>query len=190
MGLQNNILKTILQSNRTVFTVQALSLLSGSSDSRTMTKSLNYYVQKGDLLNPRRGVYAKQGYNPEEMACSILVPSYLSLEYVLQRVGIIFQYSEEITAISYQSRTMDIDNRTYSFRQINPILWTNTIGIEMRDNISIATAERAFLDMMYLTAGNYYFDNLNPLNKTLIKQILPNYSSATLTERVYQLLKL
>jgi hypothetical protein len=29
---------------------------------------------------------------------------------------------------------------------INPMLWANMLGIEQRDNIAIATPERAFLD--------------------------------------------
>jgi len=41
----------------------------------------------------------------------------------------------------------------------------NMAGIEQRDNIAIATPERAFLDMVYLSAGQCYFDNLRPLNQ-------------------------
>ena len=57
-------------------------------------------------------------------------------------------------------------------------------GIEQRDNIAIACPERAFLDMMYLSAGNCYFDNLRPLSKKRIRELLPFYRSAKLNERV------
>ena len=63
-------------------------------------------------------------------------------------------------------------------------------GIRQDDNILIATPERAFLDMVYLSAGNCYFDNLHPLNKTKVKQLLPLYQSKVLTERVIKLLNL
>jgi hypothetical protein len=63
-------------------------------------------------------------------------------------------------------------------------------GIEQHDNILIATPERAFLDMVYLSAGNCYFDNLHPLNKTKVKQLLPLYQSKVLTERAAELLNL
>ena len=110
------------------------------------------------------------------------------MEYVLARAGVTFQYSEAITCISYLTRTVEIDGKSYVFRKINPMLWANMAGIEQRDNIAIATPERAFLDMVYLSAGQCYFDNLRPLNKDLIRQILPVYNPPTLTKRVEALL--
>ena len=53
-----------------------------------------------------------------------------------------------------------------------------------------SVAARAFLDMVYLSAGNCYFDNLHPLNKTKVKQLLPLYKSKALMERVTKLLNL
>jgi hypothetical protein len=112
------------------------------------------------------------------------------LEYVLQRAGVVFQYDDTITCISYLNRTIEIDDKSYQFRIINPELWIGMEGIEQSDNILIATPERAFLDMMYLSTGNCYFDNLHPLNKTNIKQLLPLYRTRVLTERVTKLLNL
>ena len=122
------------------------------------------------------------------MACALLKPSYISLEYVLSRAGVTFQFSEEITCISYQSRTIEVDDVMYVFRQINPMIWTNMQGIEQRESVAIATPERAFLDMLYLSAGQCYFDNLHPLNTQLIRKIVPMYNSAALTQRVELLL--
>ena len=154
----------------------------------SISRSLRYYVAKGLILSPRNGIYTKIKYNEQEMACVLLKPSYISLEYVLSRAGVTFQYSSEITCISYQTRTLKVDGKAYVFRKINPMIWVNMLGIEQRDNIAIATPERAFLDMMYLSAGQCYFDNLQPLNKNLIRQILPVYNSPTLTKRVEALL--
>jgi hypothetical protein len=112
-----------------------------------------------------------------------------AVEYVLARAGVTFQYSSEITCISYQNRTIEVDGQAYVFRKINPMIWANMLGIEQRDNIAIATPERAFLDMVYLSAGQCYFDNLHPLNKDLVRQILPTYNSKILTRRVEALLK-
>jgi hypothetical protein len=81
-----------------------------------------------------------------------------------------------------------VDGKSYVFRQVNKMIWANMLGIEQRDNIAIATPERAFLDMVYLSAGQCYFDNLHPLNKELIRQILPVYNSQVLTKRVEALL--
>jgi hypothetical protein len=66
-------------------------------------------------------------------------------------------------------------------------LFLISIGIIRKDNINIATPERAFLDMLYLNK-DYYFDNLNLLNKLLISQIFPIYQSAALEKRVAKIL--
>lgn len=184
-----DVLSSILSSPRTVFTTQWLAMNDTSRDNESLNRSLRYYAKTGALLKPRHGIFAKPKYDEQEMACALLKPSYISLEYVLARAGVVFQYSSDITCISYQTRTIEIDGKSYVFRKINPMIWANMLGIEQRDNIAIATPERAFLDIMYLSAGQCYFDNLRPLNKRLIRQILPVYNSPLLTKRVEALLK-
>ena len=188
MSLQKNVLEVILSSSRTVFNVQSLRMLTECEDSQKLTKSLHYYVKEGKIHNPRRGIYTKASFDEKEMACSLFRPAYVSLEYVLQRSGIVFQYDDTVTCVSYLNRIVEIDDKAYQFRIINPELWIGMDGIEQQDNILIATPERAFLDMIYLSAGNCYFDNLHPLNKIKVKQLLPFYQSKVLTERVTKLL--
>ena len=185
-----NTLSIILSDSRTVFTPQWLALKDETRDRESLSRSLMYFAKKGMLLNPRKGIYTKTKYNEQEMACTLLSPSYISLEYVLARAGITFQYNSAITCVSYQNRTIEVDGHSYVFRKINPMRWANMVGIEQRDNIAIATPERAFLDMIYLSAGQCYFDNLHPLNRNLIQRILPTYNSQILTKRVEALLKL
>lgn len=188
MSSQNSIIMEIMKSSRTVFTMQTISMIKGSGNMATLAARMNNYVKQGLLLNPRKGIYAKEGYRDEEMACSIFRPSYLSLEYVLQRSGVVFQYDEALTSISYLSRTVTVGDRTYTYRKISPQLWAGMDGITTTDNVSIATPERAFLDMIYLSAGNCYFDNFRPLNKKAILRLLPYYGSKKLTERVTQII--
>ena len=190
MGSQKNVLEVILNSTRSVFNVQSLRMLTECEDSQKLTKSLHYYVKEGKIRNPRRGIYTKATYNEREMACSLFRPAYISLEYVLQRSGVVFQYDDTITCVSYLNRTVEIDDKTYQYRIINPELWIGMDGIEQHDNILIASPERAFLDMLYLSAGNCYFDNLHPLNKAKVKQLLPLYISKVLKQRVTKLLNL
>lgn len=187
--MQKNVLELILNSQRTVFNVQTLRMLTECEDSQKLTKSLHYYVRKGKIRNPRRGIYTKAKYSEKEMACSLFRPAYISLEYVLQRAGVVFQYSENVSCVSYLNRSVEIDEKTYQFRIINPMLWIGMDGIERQDNILIASIERAFLDMLYLSSGNCYFDNLHPLKKSRVKQLLPLYQSKVLSQRVNELLK-
>jgi hypothetical protein len=51
-------------------------------------------VQAGEILNPRRGIYAKPNYKIEELGCLLDTPSYISLEYVLQRAGVINEHDK------------------------------------------------------------------------------------------------
>lgn len=190
MSSQKNVLEVILSSSRSVFNIQSLRMLTKCENSQKLTQSLHYYIKEGKINNPRRGIYTKASYNEQEMACSLFRPAYISLEYVLQRAGVVFQYDDTITCISYLNRIVEIDDKTYRFRIINPELWIGMEGIEQHDNILIATPERAFLDMVYLSAGNCYFDNLHPLNKTKVKQLLPLYQSKVLTMRATELLNL
>ena len=86
-------------SPRTVFTLQSLMMLTECNDSKKLTKSLHYYTKGGKILNPRKGVYAKLKYDEQEMACSLFRPSYISLEYVLGRAGVVFQWDDTVTRI-------------------------------------------------------------------------------------------
>lgn len=190
MSSQKNVLEVIQNSPRSVFNVQSLRMLTEYENTQKLTQSLHYYIKEGKIRNPRRGIYTKSTYDEKEMACSIFRPAYISLEYVLQRAGVVFQYDDAITCVSYLNRIIDIENKTYQFRIINPELWIGMEGIEQQDNILIASPERAFLDMVYLSAGNCYFDNLHPLNKTKVKQLLSLYQSKVLTERANELLNL
>lgn len=190
MGSQNNVLEVILGSSRSVFNIQTLRMMTECLDSQKLTKSLHYYVKEGKIRNPRRGIYTKSSYQEKEMACSLFRPAYISMEYVLGRAGVLFQYDDTITCVSYLNRIADVDGKTYRFRIINPELWIGMDGIEQHDNILIATPERAFLDMVYLSAGNCYFDNLHPLNKNKVRQLISQYHSKVLAERAADLLNL
>jgi hypothetical protein len=165
-------------------------MMSGLQDSKKITKSMHYYATEGKVLNLRRGIYAKLRYEVQEMACVMYRPSYISMEYVLQRAGVVFQWDESITCVSYLSRTVEVEGRVYRYRKINPELWIGMEGIEQRENIAMAVPERAFLDMMYLSAGNCFFDNLRPLSVKRIRELLPLYRSASLNERVAKLLNI
>jgi hypothetical protein len=188
IGSQENIMLGLIESPRTAFSTKSIALLLNEKRDNLLTKKLNYYVQKGLLLNPRKGIYAKKNCNPEELAGLVFLPSYISLEYVLQKAGVIFQYDSAITSVSYLSREIKILGQTFRYRQIKGEILYNLEGIERHDNMSIATPERAILDMMYLNS-ECYFDNLNTISRKRIMQLLPIYQSKRLNERVNKMFK-
>jgi len=192
MSLQKNksdwLLK-LYQNPRTVFGLADIALIIGDSDAISLTKKIHYQIQKGNLKNPRKGLYTKPKFNPLAMACTIYTPSYLSLDYVLQKEGIIFQYDSTITSLSYLSRTITVDKTLISYRKIKDAILLNTKGIIANDNgINIATKERAFLDMLYLN-GNMYFDTINTIDPKIIYKLLPIYDSKVLEKRVKKIFK-
>lgn len=180
-------LTTILRSPKTVFTSKDTSLLWGEQNSNSARVRLNYYVKKGDLYRVRRGLYAKdKNYNKTELATRILTPSYVSFETVLAREGITFQFYSQIFIASYLTREITIDGQVYSFKQMNPQILTNPNGIEHKDESSIATKERAFLDTLYVNT-DYYFDNLGGIDWDKVFEILPIYQNKRMTKKVNDL---
>ena len=188
MGLRNRLLLDIYKDKASVFTAQGIALAYGQGIARENIKSrMISYVRKGEILNPRKGVYAKPGYDERELACLLYTPSYISLEYVLQRFGIIFKATDEITIAGNLSRSLTIDGEQYRYRKIKIDILLDTSGIMREGNINIATPERAFLDKLYLDS-NFFFDNTATLNKGLVYELLPIYDCKTLNERVKQIL--
>src|SRR5665647_1405239 len=184
---QNNKTDLILatyQDIRTVFRLNDIAMLSGETNFQSLNKKLNYHVRTGKLQNPRKGIYAKPDFNREELACTLYTPSYISLEYVLQKAGIVFQYDSAISVVSYLSRSIEVENQTFRYRKIKGELLVNMSGIiRQKNQVNIATPERAFLDLLYLNT-RFHFDNVNPLNKELVYKFLPIYQSATMIKRV------
>lgn len=179
----------IYMDKRTVFKLTDIAMLFPLDDVKYLSDRLGYYVQTGRLQNPRKGIYAKTNYNPLELANILYAPSYISLDYVLQQAGIVFQYDTRYTSVSYLSREIDADGMIFSYRRIKEEIIMDSTGIvRSPENINIATPERAFLDMLYLNKA-FYFDNLNTLDSPLINRILPAYGSVALERRVTKLLK-
>ncbi|HKK10405.1 MAG TPA: hypothetical protein VJ939_06180, partial [Bacteroidales bacterium] len=136
-----------------------------------------------------RGIYAKDNYSIEELACKVFKPAYISMEYVLQKSGVIFQYDSRMTAISYLSRTITVDEKELVFRKIKNEILFSSLGITTNNNgVSIASSARAFLDTLYLNK-TYYFDNLEGLDTNEVMKILPIFKSPRLTKQVQNIIE-
>lgn len=177
----------IYKDKRTVFSLHEIALLVNESDFGRLKQRINYFVTRGKLKNIRRGVYAKDNYSPEELSCKIYTPSYISLEYVLQKAGMIFQYTSQITIVSYLSRIITVDGFSLRFRKIKNDILYNTNGIVMFDNgINIATPERAFLDLLYLNK-EVHLDSEHSLKEDIVYNLLSIYQSKQLNKMVTNL---
>ncbi len=174
----------ILRSNNSAFTFKDISLIWGDTNKKTTISAINYYVKTGNLYRIRRGFYAKdKNYDKFELATKIYTPSYISFETVLGKAGVIFQYYGQIFIASYLTREITADGQTYAYRKIKGSVLTNNAGIEQKENYSIATPERAFLDVLYLNK-DYHFDNLSVLDWNKVLEILPNYSNKRMEKEI------
>ncbi|MEA3448382.1 MAG: hypothetical protein U9Q98_08050 [Bacteroidota bacterium] len=175
--MKERLIYKLLQSEQTVFSLNEIALIGEAKETANLKSKINYYVKTGLLLNIRKGFYAKPKYNIEELACKLYTPAYISLDYVLQKEGVVFQYDTEITTVSYLSRSITVENYKLRYRKIKHSVLLNTAGIQRLDNgINIATAERAVLDSLYLNKSGY-FDNIEKLDVNFMKKNLKTYQS-------------
>ena len=187
--MQKSDILSLFRSGNTVFSFKDVSLIWGETRANLARRRLNYYIKKGDLYPIRRGFYAKdKNYDKFELATKIYTPSYISLETVLAKEGIVFQYYERIFVMTYLTREIKCDDQTYSFKKIKNSILTNHLGIERKENYFIAVKERAFLDVIYLYK-DYYFDNLSNLNWDEVFKILSIYDSKKMEKRVKEYYK-
>jgi hypothetical protein len=182
-------LATILRCPKTVFSYDDIAMLWGEPGSEAVKVRLNYYVSRGNLHRIRRGLFAKdQNYNRLELATRIFTPSYVSFETVLSREGVIFQFYSQIFIASYLSRDISIDDQLYSFRKIKEPVLINSTGVELQDESSFATKERAILDTLYLNT-DYHFDHLAGVDWDKAFEILAIYRNKRMDKKVRQLHK-
>ncbi len=189
MSPKGRYLEAILRSPKTVFTLKDVALLWGEPAEGAVHVRLNYYTRQGKLHRIRKGIYAKdEGYNRLELATRIFAPAYVSFETILAKEGLIFQYHAEISIASYLTRGIEVEGQAYEFRKIKDPILTHPLGVTHKDETSLATRERAFLDTLYLRA-EYQFDNLGSLDWNKVFELLPIYENQRMVRTVQKLYK-
>lgn len=178
----------LYQRENTVFSMKELALIFPKIKRENLKARVNYYVKKGELKNLRKGLYAKTNYNILEAATKIYSPSYISLETILAREGVIFQYYKTIFVVSYLTRKIKIEGQEIQYRRIKESILLNKKGLLERKGYFKAEKERAFLDALYLYK-DYYFDNLEILDKTKVFSLVKIYQSKRLENKVKEILK-
>ncbi|OGG32049.1 hypothetical protein A3I51_01105 [Candidatus Gottesmanbacteria bacterium RIFCSPLOWO2_02_FULL_38_8] len=186
--MNNDLILQIYARPETVFTVPEISQLFPNITYKSLKDRLYYFTRVGKLKRLRKGIYSKKEYNPLEFSNKIYKPSYISLELVLFKSGIIFQYYETIFLVSYLTRTITVSGISIQYRQIRGDILTNTEGIEQKTGYFIATPERAFLDAVYIYK-DYHFDNLSPINWERVENLKKIYKNKIFEKRVGQYYK-
>ncbi|MFH1551425.1 MAG: type IV toxin-antitoxin system AbiEi family antitoxin domain-containing protein [bacterium] len=168
----------------TVFTFKDISLILTETNKEKLRAKINYFVKKGDLYRIRKGIYSKdKNYDKLELAAKIYTPSYISLETVLFKEGVVFQYYRDIFVLTYLSRKIECDGQSYNYKKIKGKVLTNSLGIEEKNNYYIASKERAFLDILYFNK-NYHFDNLKSIDWNKCFEIIKIYENHTMEKKL------
>ena len=180
----DNLLIKLYQSPKTVLTTKDIAILWKEKDKDNLKSKIAYYAKKGSLQRLRRGIFAKdKDYNLKELATSIYIPAYISFETVLREEGVIFQHHNAIFVASYLSREIECDGNKIVYRKLKNEILVNRAGVNAKEGFSIASKERAFLDMIYLF-GDYHFDNLGGLDQQKCFELAGIYHNKQLDKRL------
>ena len=180
----DSLIAKLYQSPKTILSNKDLALIWQENNEQSLYAKTAYYVKQKALIRLTRGVFAKnKDYGPKELATSIYTPSYISFETVLREAGVIFQHYDTIFVVSKWPKTMTVDKNTFTFRKLKDSILFNSTGVVNKDNYSVATTERAFLDMIYLFP-NYYFDNLKSINWEKCDELVKIYNNKELIKRL------
>lgn len=181
--MTNQLLVGLYKQPYTVFTLKEASLLVPEIPYGNLRRRIAYLAKTGAIRRLSHGVYAKDNYNPLELANKLYTPSYVSLETVLRQAGVIFQYYEKIFSISYLTRSVQVNGHAFQYRQASKRILLDKRGLADNETMSIATPERAFLDAVYLYK-EYHFDNLGALDWDKVMSLQSLYESKVFEKRV------
>ncbi|MBD3279570.1 MAG: hypothetical protein GF390_02555 [Candidatus Pacebacteria bacterium] len=154
--------KSLISQSQQLFHASDLALLWGIDNQDTLNMTLKRFVDRGILHRIHKGFYSTvkiDSIDPKDLGFSYLnVYSYISLETVLVKKGVIFQEIPHITFVSSKSTTFTIGNMSYKSRQLKDEFLYNTWGVKQIDGHFEANLERAVADILYYDP-QYHFDN-------------------------------
>lgn len=157
----NQLKKLSKISNLSYFGTNTLSLIYPELSKNSLYSNIKRWIKRGDLIQIKKGMYVTKEYvinvqdkssYKEFLANKIKYPSYLSMEYVLQKYSILSDAVYAYTCVTLKSKnTYSNEFGRYIYRSITRKLFT---GYEIRDrgeySIYEATKAKALFDYLYL----------------------------------------
>lgn len=188
MGHMRNISK-LYQSKKTVFDLGSTKLILWLKNDYSARNAIHRMIKRWELHMIRPGYRWLPDRNPYELANMMVKPSYISLETVLSKAGIVFQsYQNTFFSISMRSKTISLPETHFHFQyhKIKDTILLNTLWIEQKWMYAIASPERALCDRIYLTP-QYYFDNLKSIDWEFCIEIAKIYENKKLLSDIIHL---
>ncbi len=172
-------LKLVIESKKTVFTISELKFLFKIKNSAQINLIMQRMKKQNIVKNLWYGIWTLPEYDKLELASKLRQSSYISLEYILQKNGIIFQsYEKTITLVSHNTFNKKIDWLNFEYHKIKSTILTNPLWLVYTGKYYIATPERAVCDMIYLYK-NIFFDNIQSLDSQLLSSLSKIYPHTT-----------
>lgn len=150
---------TILLENKPYLTKSEVSVLV-QKQSKNLDKKISQLLKIGYLISLKKGLYTTKGYVDKqipqlrEFVANIqYYPSYISLEYVLQKEGLIPEAVYTYTSITLKpTQTFTNTLGTFIYRSIKQPLFTGYEQVRYDDQyqIKIASKMKALFDLLYL----------------------------------------
>lgn len=149
----------ILLETKPYLTKQEVSLLL-QKNGKNLDKKISQLIKKGYLLPLKKGLYTTKAYMEKQIPLSReylanvqYYPSYLSLEYVLQREGLIPETVYAYTSITLKpTQTFNNSLGSFIYRTIKNNLYMGYQSVRYNQNyrIKIASKAKALFDLLYL----------------------------------------
>lgn len=171
----NNYVK-LINSWKTVFIKKDISNILDFKTEMALDKFLYRAKKEWFFKNIFYWVYTLEKYDILEFASKIKKKSYISLETVLKREWVIFQYYEDIFLISDNSFKKNIEWQNFIFHKIKDSILSNPLWLNNNHKYMISSKERAICDRLYLSK-NYYFDNLSEIDFDKLEEISKIYNN-------------
>lgn len=169
-----------------IFSKNILRTLEPKTD--ILDANIKYWLKKGELLQLKRGLYIFKEIFDKELqkdllleyiACQLIKPSYLSLEYILSKYQLLTEISSTFTLVTTKT-TRQISNKLGTFRyySVSPSLF---LGFKLKNSedypIYEAYKEKALFDYLYLR-----FIKNTPINWKAIDNLRINWDNINKSE--------
>lgn len=143
------------------FTIEGVKQLLGDIPAATVRTALYRWMKTGQVIHLKKGVYltrrffelhhADADFSPA-ISAVIQPQSYVSLEFILQRRGLLTEITYPVSAITLK-QTLVVENKlgSFSYRHIQPKLYHGfTLAEYLGIRFAQATAPKALFDYLYL----------------------------------------
>ena len=179
-------------------------LITTGGNPADLGRQLSRWVNSGNLIQLRRGLYALSEQYQKTIPHTFLVAnrlkraSYVSMQSALEFYGLILEHVPSVTSVT----TGRPDDRvtplgSFIYRHIKKALFFAYRTIDLGDDQSafIATPEKALLDLLYLTPGSddpdylreLRLQNVQTLNKNILTELADRSGSQKLLRAVLKI---